>query len=192
MPTSGSARSPHTLGKSCSKALKSRLTQTFRICHLQPACSTFQAPELQAVIGFSHCVEMPAKNPQSFHLMRERRLLSRKGLQRKCGPHTGSLKLLFGFGYLFWLWFRVIALQPGRAPSLLAAMPLGFLQFRRHCHSPHHRATSPITSPFLFFFFFLTLLFEEPGITNMSGVGQCLQWRGGYWGHLLLRTKLLK
>lgn len=76
--SSGSAPSPHTLGKSCSKALKSRLTQTFMICHLQPACSTFQAPELQTVVGFSHRVETLAKNPQSFHLMRERHLLSGK------------------------------------------------------------------------------------------------------------------
>ena len=100
----------------------------------------------------------------------------RKGLQRKCGPHTGSLKLLFGFGYLFWLWFRVISLQTGRAPSPLVAMPLGFLQAKETlslsqppCHFPH-RLSFP--------FFFLTLLFEEPGITNMSGVGQHLQQRG--------------
>ena len=59
-------------------------------------------------------------------------------------------------------------------------MPLGFLQAKETlslsqppCHFPHR-----LSFPFFFFFPSLTLLFEEPEITNMSGVGQRLQQRG--------------
>lgn len=69
------------------------------------------------------------------------------------------MKLLFGFGYLFWLWLRVISLQTGRAPSPLVAMPLGFLQAKETlslsqppCHFPHCLSFPSFFSPTLFFY----------------------------------------
>ena len=94
--------------------------------------------------------------------------------------------IYFGFG-------SVISLQTGRAPSPLVAMPLGFLQAKETlslsqppCHFPHR-----LSFPF-FFFFSHSFIWGAWNHKYVGGRTTSSAEGGGYCGHLLLRTRLLK
>lgn len=172
----GSAPSPHPLSKSCSKALKSRLTQTFRIRHLQPACNTLQAPELQAVIGLSHRVErQPEASVLSSHA-REASAL-RKGLPEE----VWSTHRFFEAA----VWFSAICFGFGSESSPSDRKGLestcrhapGFCKLRNIVTLPTSLPLPPL--PLLSFFFSPTLFFYLRSLESQICQGYDNVFRGG-------------